>query len=688
MQQNMSRIILYLFVISTIGISALMGQDINIECEKIDAAISLKMQGDKPSARVIVFSTIKLSYSSNMGDINMEKIGRSAANGIYTDTLYFFLSSQSMRRRLTMTPYGYYPNTVAFNFKPKETYHCKVIGNTVATTTSPRQGNTPSVMDQYFTMAQNYEQGIGMKKSEKEALFWYTKSADAGHAEANYILGTMYARGGETFEADLSISAGYFLVAARQNHKEAQIAIAQCYLSGEGVSSSYNEGFRWMRAAADQGSVKAQKFIGKALLFGEYGINQNTEQAILWLKKATAQKDIESMLLVGRALFDPTKSQTNNHAAVQYFNMAALLNYEETSKFLFQTYINVNSPYYNKTSFATITQRMSKTMSNSELANKIANQLVLQQQIKSVMDSAETLYAQQHYPEAVALFSQGITLSNGRALNGLGKCYLNGYGVEQNYEKAESLFSKALKECDSTENAPYYINVSLGDFYQDRNNPAYDLQKSISYYTIAASPQYNNPDAQNKLGLLYIENSLDSFKEALQYMSAAARQGHPAALLNEVLLHLKWQTPLSNGSESVRILKEMAHKGDKNAMLLLSENWAQQQGISAKEGYDWRKKAAEDGDSYYVALLANYIYNEVAHLYKYDFEYRVNTKEEAVTLLINSIERGGRYGYSILVDWYSNHETDRDLKMHYQNLLLQHPEDDLYQYYKRIAFFR
>lgn len=53
-------------------------------------AVSTKVKDGVASSRVIILSTAKLSYTTNMGGIPQEDVGSGIVNGMNVDTLYFF----------------------------------------------------------------------------------------------------------------------------------------------------------------------------------------------------------------------------------------------------------------------------------------------------------------------------------------------------------------------------------------------------------------------------------------------------------------------------------------------------------------------------------------------------------------------------------------------------------------------
>ena len=51
-----------------------------------------------------------------------------------------------------------------------------------------------SAVDQ-FKLGVNYFRGNSVPKDLKKATYWFTKAAEQGHANAQYNLGTCYAKG-------------------------------------------------------------------------------------------------------------------------------------------------------------------------------------------------------------------------------------------------------------------------------------------------------------------------------------------------------------------------------------------------------------------------------------------------------------------------------------------------------------
>ena len=93
--------------------------------------------------------------------------------------------------------------------------------------------------------------GQGVAQDYAEALKWYRKAADQGHASAQANLGVFYNK-------------------------------------GHGVSQDYAEAAKWYRLAAEQGDAPSQCNLGALYAKGQ-GVPQDFVQAHVWLNLGTAE---------------------------------------------------------------------------------------------------------------------------------------------------------------------------------------------------------------------------------------------------------------------------------------------------------------------------------------------------------------------------------------------------------------
>lgn len=85
-----------------------------------------------------------------------------------------------------------------------------------------------------FNLALMFEQGMGVPKNEKEAVFWYQKSAELGNSNAQYNLGVLYENGRGT-AIDFAKANQWYRKASVQGDPLAIGNLGMLYVRGDGV---------------------------------------------------------------------------------------------------------------------------------------------------------------------------------------------------------------------------------------------------------------------------------------------------------------------------------------------------------------------------------------------------------------------------------------------------------------------
>ena len=76
---------------------------------------------------------------------------------------------------------------------------------------------------------------------KKNALQWLEELADDGIAEAQYLTGLFYYRGGICVDEDYEKAFFWFKKSAEQGNAEAQQSLGNCYSQGYGVPMDYEQ---------------------------------------------------------------------------------------------------------------------------------------------------------------------------------------------------------------------------------------------------------------------------------------------------------------------------------------------------------------------------------------------------------------------------------------------------------------
>jgi TPR repeat protein len=104
------------------------------------------------------------------------------------------------------------------------------------------------------------------------------QAARGGDAEAQYVLGSTFARG-HGVGASPEEALRWYREAARQGHTLAQVALGTCYANGTGTTTDPAAAVACWEKAALKGNADAQFYLAMAYSQG-CGVQQNNQQAV------------------------------------------------------------------------------------------------------------------------------------------------------------------------------------------------------------------------------------------------------------------------------------------------------------------------------------------------------------------------------------------------------------------------
>ena len=144
-----------------------------------------------------------------------------------------------------------------------------------------------------FELAETYADGSEtVPQDHALAAVWYRKAALQGHGEAQLKLARLYREGLGVARSNVEAVAWYRL-AAERGDREAQYNLATAYRLGAGVERDDTEAVTWYQRAAEQGDATSQRELGLQYLRGE-GVLQDFVQARVWLGLAADNGDAKA----------------------------------------------------------------------------------------------------------------------------------------------------------------------------------------------------------------------------------------------------------------------------------------------------------------------------------------------------------------------------------------------------------
>src|SRR6266700_3359375 len=122
--------------------------------------------------------------------------------------------------------------------------------------------------------------GLEAVKNRQNTLLSVSLEADAGKSFRDAV--DAYKRG------DFAEAVNWFRKAADQGHAVAQFSLGVVYKKGRGVEKNEREAVAWFRKAAEQGDTAAQSDLGAMYRDGR-GVEKNAREAVAWFRKAADQ---------------------------------------------------------------------------------------------------------------------------------------------------------------------------------------------------------------------------------------------------------------------------------------------------------------------------------------------------------------------------------------------------------------
>ena len=129
-----------------------------------------------------------------------------------------------------------------------------------------------------------YANGEQVEQSFSDAKLWWEKAAEQGAAAAQFYLGKIYASGAGV-EKDQLEAKKWWELSAAQDNVPSLFNLAMLYVNGEAVTGSYVEAGKYFEKAARLGNVQSQFNFGVLNAQG-LGFPQSDENGYAWIKLA------------------------------------------------------------------------------------------------------------------------------------------------------------------------------------------------------------------------------------------------------------------------------------------------------------------------------------------------------------------------------------------------------------------
>ncbi len=375
--------------------------------------------------------------------------------------------------------------------------------------------NTSSVNENDPVYQYNKGKEYWNKKLYKEAVEWYTKSANQGNADAQINLGYMYENG---YGVDKSYDKAVELYekSAIQGNSYAQNNLGYMYENGYGVDKSYDKAVELYKKSAIQGNSYAQNNLGYMYENG-YGVSKNYDKALELYNKAakdgnaTAQ---ENLGILQNKLGEIDFEKKSYGTAFEWYKKAAEQGNAKAQNNLGHMYLDghgVNSSP--KDAFKWY--KKAAKQGNVKAQNRLGYMYLSGNGVA------------QSYKDAFVWLEKAAKQGNIEAQNTLGHMYLNGSGIAQSYKDAFVWLEKAAKQGNSDS------QLHLGNMYFDGNGAPQSYKNALIWYE--KTKHKLDAKRQKELGDLYAnkdkgkEEVPKSYVNAIKWYKKSVAQGNTDA---------------------------------------------------------------------------------------------------------------------------------------------------------------
>ena len=258
------------------------------------------------------------------------------------------------------------------------------------------------------------------------AKVWYKKSANNGSTEAMHQLGLLYIWSENTREKGV-----YWLEqAANSGVVQSQYILGYEYLTGTKISINDDEALKWLTMAAHNGHASAQYELGRMYNYG-WGTVKNSSKAFKWYRDAANSGHAYSCGALANLYRNGESVEKNLSKAFYWDMLAAKLGNEESYYRVGEAYLG-GSGVNKDTKKAVLWLEKAFHTKDKLVSSSAAGMLgLIYQKGLGIPSDFEKAFAFHNKALENGAFSSAFPLAY---------MYLQGHGVEVNYNKAIELF--------------------------------------------------------------------------------------------------------------------------------------------------------------------------------------------------------------------------------------------------------
>ena len=195
------------------------------------------------------------------------------------------------------------------------------IGNYPSAVEALKDSLTTDPKSQYL-MGFMYYHGLGVNKSYRQALDFFTKSMNGGNTDSRTFLAYMYDEG-KGVNIDKQKAFNLYQESAEEGDTTAITNLAVMYYRGSGIPQNYDKAFNLMNSVEYVKDPIVQYYLGDFYFYG-FGVSKDLKKAIAYYIRSAMLGSVDAHYMLGHIYQNGFGTQTNIPKATKYYEYAAL----------------------------------------------------------------------------------------------------------------------------------------------------------------------------------------------------------------------------------------------------------------------------------------------------------------------------------------------------------------------------
>lgn len=375
----------------------------------------------------------------------------------------------------------------------------------------------PSYTESFLLLGKCYAQGRGVTKNLEEAFKLFTQSAQFNSPEGLFQLGVCYEYG-LGVSKDLQQASIHYRKAADLGHTDAFNAVHH-FMEDTGFFKNKAKAFVYLKNIVDANPNYCHghglHLLGRAYEEG-WGVEKDLSKAVSFFRRAAALDNPYSLFALGRCYLHGLEVTQDKEQAFQFFQKAVKADPSyhigiHQLAWCYENGVGVARNWDEALKLYKKAAELGYPKAMYRLADHYLSESPDKDLNKGFQFVQQAVEADPNYAEAI---------------NMLGRCHDEGWGVEKNSANALPHFLKAASLGSAT------AMFNAANYYLFSENPDKDLNRGFQFVQQAVEANPTDAKAINMLGRCYDEGwgVTQNLEEAAKLYKKAADAGHATAM--------------------------------------------------------------------------------------------------------------------------------------------------------------